>query len=111
MTFDEFGRTSTDREIRVFGTAYQFELWYYVLGLTGEVGEIAERVRTRQSHDAIMYELGDVIWYVNAIAMKLGRNLEDVARMNGEKLDDRERRGAFKPLVSADPSATPTSSA
>jgi NTP pyrophosphatase (non-canonical NTP hydrolase) len=114
MTFDEFAETAQKREVRVFGSAYPFEVRYYVLGLIGDAGEVADKVTkiygdsngdisvvSPQAHDAIMYELGDVLWYINAIAVKLGRRLEEVARMNVEKLDDRERRGVIKGPVGA----------
>ena len=29
-----------------------------------------------------MHELGDVLWYLNAIAVELGRSLDDVARLH-----------------------------
>jgi NTP pyrophosphatase (non-canonical NTP hydrolase) len=109
VTFDEFSEAARSREVRVFGDAYPCDIWYYVLGLIGDVGEVAERVRTAYRDDAgrtllpstpayqaIMTELGDVLWYVNAIAVKLGGSLEELARGNGAKLDDRERRGAIK---------------
>jgi len=109
MTFEEFADTAQRREVRVFGRPYPFEVRRYVLGLIGDAGEVGDRVAriygdsprdtsvsSQRAHDAIMYELGDALWYINAIAVKLGRNLEEVARMNGEKLDDRERRGVIQ---------------
>ena len=109
MTFDEFAEMAQRREVRVFGRPYPFETQSYVLGLLGDAGEVADRITKiagdvdgnislsyRRAQDAVMYELGDVLWYVNAIAVKLGRSLEEVARMNVEKLDNRERRGVIK---------------
>ena len=41
---------------------------------------------------AIAKELGDVLWYVTALAGDLGYALEDIATMNIDKLRDRKDR-------------------
>ncbi len=114
MTFAEYAETSRQREARLHGTAYPFETWYYALGLTGDVGELADKVKAAlretngdlgriapESHEILMHELGDVLWYINAIAAKLGRSIEDVARMDGPKRDERARRALSKGSGSA----------
>ena len=73
-----------------------------VLGLGGESGEVLEKfkkiLRDKQGRisgsdrTAIVKELGDVLWYVNAIAHLIGSSLEEVARLNNEKLASRQRR-------------------
>jgi NTP pyrophosphatase (non-canonical NTP hydrolase) len=100
MTFDEFAEAARQRDIRRSGSAYPFEAWYYALGLTGDAGEVADKVKRiyrdfdgdvsrlpAQAQNVLMHELGDVLWYVNAIAIKLGRSLEDVARSYRDGLD------------------------
>ena len=41
-------------------------------------------------------ECGDVLWYLTAIASDLGYSLDEIASMNLEKLEDRQRRGRIK---------------
>ena len=41
---------------------------------------------------SIARELGDVLWYVTAIASDIGYDLEEVAMLNLEKLQDRQSR-------------------
>jgi NTP pyrophosphatase (non-canonical NTP hydrolase) len=41
----------------------------------------------------IIKELGDVLWYVNALAVELGTTLDDVAEQNIRKVYDRVARG------------------
>ena len=107
MTFAEFDETNRQREARVHGTPYPFEAWHYALGLGGDVGELADKVKavyretngdfgriSRESRDILTHELGDVLWYAGALAAKLGRSLEEVARLDGPKRDERERRRA-----------------
>ncbi|MBQ2484983.1 MAG: hypothetical protein II519_06680 [Muribaculaceae bacterium] len=42
-------------------------------------------------HD-IALELGDVMWYVAAMARALNYSLDDVARLNVEKINSRQQR-------------------
>ena len=73
------------------------------LGLIGESGEVAEKfkkiLRDKQGkisetdRQEILKELGDVLWYVNSTAHLLGSSLEEVAKMNNEKLASRKSRG------------------
>ena len=63
-----------------------------LLGLFGEGGECADVYKKYmfQMHEFdrahMAKELGDVLWYVAEIATGLGMTLEDVARMNIDKL-------------------------
>jgi len=102
MTFDDLAQAAMKRETRIHGSAYPFEAWHYALGLVGDAGEIADKVKNMyreaggdlsrvppKTRDALVHELGDVLLYVNALAVKLGRSLEDVARAASQKPDPR----------------------
>jgi len=81
------------------------EFMHLVLGLVGEAGEIAEKVkklvRDRNSDLAqldradMAAELGDVLWYAAVLANFLDLPLDDVAQRNVDKLADRQRRGVL----------------
>jgi len=72
------------------------------LGLVGEAGEVAEKVKklirdsSRFQNEEIMKELGDVVFYATALANIYGRGLQEVLQLNIEKLDDRQKRGTLK---------------
>ena len=78
---------------------------YPVLGLTGEAGEVAEKIKKVIRNDKgimsedkkieIAKELGDVLWYIAQLATELGLKLEDIAKMNLEKLKSRRERGVI----------------
>lgn len=65
------------------------------LGLTGEAGEVADIVKKSyyQGHeldfDAIVEELGDIAWYIALACQALGVGMENVLKMNIEKLEKR----------------------
>mgnify|MGYP001084349361 CR=1 FL=1 len=79
---------------------------YPTLGLVGESGEIAEKVKKvirdnkgifdDKNKLEIIKELGDVLWYLSNLSSELGFSLEDVARVNLEKLKSRKNRGKIK---------------
>ena len=76
---------------------------YPTLGLTGEAGEVADKVKKvlrdrggvfdEGAKEAIMLELDDVLWYVSQLSSELGFKLEDVAIANLNKLSSRSKRG------------------
>lgn len=70
-----------------------------ILGLVGEAGEVAEKIKklirdkSKVTNEDILKELGDVLFYTTALANIYGRGLQDVMKLNINKLDDRQRRG------------------
>jgi NTP pyrophosphatase (non-canonical NTP hydrolase) len=78
---------------------------YPTLGLAGEAGEVAEKVKkllrddggvlSAERRDALAGELGDVLWYVAQVATEAGLDLEEIARGNLDKLHSRQRRGVL----------------
>ena len=69
------------------------------LGLAGEAGEFANLVKKMTAHghdfdpDALMDELGDVLWYLAEAATATGISLETIASHNVEKLIKRYPEG------------------
>ena len=77
---------------------------YLTLGLTGESGEIANKVKKFIRDGAakdeylakrieIGYEIGDVLWYCAVLAEELEMNLGHIMEKNLDKLADRHKRG------------------
>jgi NTP pyrophosphatase (non-canonical NTP hydrolase) len=76
---------------------------YPTLGLAGEAGEVAEKVKkvlrdnqgifSEEKKQELVQELGDVLWYVANIAQEIGVDLEKVVEKNLEKLKSRQQRG------------------
>jgi NTP pyrophosphatase (non-canonical NTP hydrolase) len=102
MTFDEYEESVMPMAVYPHrGT----NVSYPALGLCGEAGEVAEKVKkVMRDHggamddhmrEAIARELGDVMWYVTAMANELGLSLEAVAKINVAKLKDRQKRGVL----------------
>ena len=93
MTFDEYQEFA--RSTAIYPTACK--VTYPTLGLCGEAGEVAEKVkkhmRDGKSLIGLGLELGDVLWYISALADDLGVTLEEVAQANVDKLQSRKDRG------------------
>ena len=70
-----------------------------VMGLCGESGEVIDLVKKHlaQGHDLdkekLAKELGDIAWYLAETAWAIGYDLEDVFKMNIEKLKKRYPEG------------------
>jgi NTP pyrophosphatase (non-canonical NTP hydrolase) len=81
-------------------------IYYPAFGLCGESGEIAEKIKkmirdgdgilTDELRSSLAKELGDVLWYIAALSHEIGFELEDIAKMNNEKLLDRLARNKIK---------------
>ena len=80
-------------------------LVYPALGLCGEAGEVAEKVKkairddggvlTDERREALAAELGDVLWYLAQLATEADLDLGVVAQANLEKLLSRQRRAVL----------------
>jgi NTP pyrophosphatase (non-canonical NTP hydrolase) len=78
---------------------------YPTLGLVGEAGEIAEKVKkilrdadgvvSEETKELIKKELGDVLWYIAQLSTELGLDLDEVAAANIEKLKSRKERNVL----------------
>lgn len=105
MTFDEYQKQAIATD--TFGGTPQPittpAFMSKLLGLVGEAGEVAEKFkkiyRDNQSQlsaeqlTEIQKELGDVLWYIQAMCNYLGLSLDEVAQKNLDKVLDRKHRG------------------
>ena len=81
-------------------------LLYPTLGLCGETGEVAEKIKkmirddagvlTDERRAALAKELGDVLWYLAQIATEADLELAAIAVANIEKLSSRQRRNVLQ---------------
>ena len=79
------------------------ELFHLVLGLSGESGEIAEKIKkvirdqnsdfSKLDVEDISKELGEVLWHLAVLADYFSIRLDAIADKNIKKLADRHRRG------------------
>lgn len=88
---------------------------YPTLGLVGEAGEVAEKVKKiirdqqfphqpfmgdasmlpEETRLELAKELSDVCWYAAVLSKELGFSLSEIMAMNIEKLQSRQQRGVL----------------
>ena len=78
---------------------------YPTLGLTGEAGEVANKVKKIIRDDGnkineglvqeISAEIGDCLWYISVLADDIGIKLSDIANANLIKLANRKEKGTI----------------
>ena len=78
---------------------------YPTLGLTGEAGEVANKVKkiirdgSNKNDDRmvseIKSEIGDCLWYIAVLADDIGCKLSDIANTNLIKLENRKKKGTI----------------
>ena len=81
------------------------DITYPALGLCGEAGEVAEKVKktirddggvlSDERREALSRELGDVLWYLAQLATEAGLELDAIAAENLDKLFSRQERGVL----------------
>jgi NTP pyrophosphatase (non-canonical NTP hydrolase) len=106
MTFDEYQEKSLKTNLYPKDDKnFSHPVTYSVLGLVGEAGEVADKLKKiyRESagviddnqKDNIKKELGDVLWYLTQLSYDLGFSLNDVAQTNIDKLLARQEQGTI----------------
>lgn len=97
MTLNEYQQKALETAI------YPTPIIYPTLGLCGESGEVADKVKkvirdndsvfTDEKKTEIAKEIGDVLWYCATLSNDLGYTLDEIAEMNYNKLHSRQQRG------------------
>ncbi len=96
MTMNEY------QELAMRTSSFESDLTAAVLGLCGESGEVADKIKKArcQGHaldtEELVKELGDVLWYIALAGKELGISLDIIAAANIAKLKLRYPRGFSK---------------
>ena len=102
MTLDQY--EACTEETAIYPKDTQLHALSYVgLGLTGEAGEVANKIKkilrgdctVEQSRAVLSKELGDCLWYLAQAARVLGFSLDEVAQENITKLRKRKEDGTL----------------
>lgn len=101
MDFQDYQQKA--RETAIYPSEHS--ILYPTLGLCGEAGEVAEKVKKvirdkggefdEADRMNIRKELGDVLWYMAQICSDLDLRLESIAIANVEKLRLRKEKGTL----------------
>ena len=91
LTFSEYQKAA--RYTAIYPSAA--EIIYPALGLAGEAGEVANKVKkmirdNKLDRAGVASELGDCMWYIASLATDLGLDLDDIAHDNLLKLYNRK---------------------
>lgn len=101
MTLNEYQQKALETAVY----PQEFKIIYPSLGLTGESGECADKVKkvirdnngefTDEKKYELAKEIGDVLWYCATFANDIGYDLETIGQMNYNKLHSRQVRGVI----------------
>ena len=88
MNFNEYQKLA-------MRTARELNIVEFALGISGEAGEVTDLIKKVEFHGhemnkiKLVDELGDVLWYLALLAETIGVELEEVAKVNIDKLKER----------------------
>jgi NTP pyrophosphatase (non-canonical NTP hydrolase) len=104
MTLDEYQKHAL--KTALYSEQEFHNLMHWVLGMSGEAGEIANKVKKiirdknavvgEAEKQEIMKEMGDVLWYLAVLADHLGYKFDEVGQYNIDKLRSRQVRGKLQ---------------
>lgn len=103
MTLDEYQKQALTT---VISSDDDFkDLLHWVLGINGEAGEVAEKLKkiirdkdgkvSAADKTELAKEVGDVLWYLAVFAHHLGVPFDQIAQQNLDKLKSRKQRGVL----------------
>lgn len=103
MNLEEYQRKAHETSVApIIGESFV----YPALGLAGEAGEIANKVKkifrddggivTSEKREELKKEIGDVLWYTAEIATQLRLSLGEIGAQNIERLRSRKDRGVIQ---------------
>jgi len=110
MDFEQYSKKAHSTAIypkiivlRKDGTKKDISWVYPILGLVGEIGEIANKLKkvirdnnfvlTNQMKEDLEEELGDAFWYFAETIFALKMNSHKIMKNNNKKLASRKKRG------------------
>ena len=103
MEFDEYQKQAAASDTYEKCNLKEVGFIEKVLGLSGEAGEFTDKykkilrdkngVMSPEDKDAMVKELGDVLWYIASISRYMNVPMSEVAKKNIAKLQDRLKRG------------------
>jgi len=93
LKFDDYQEKTAETAIYPEDQALE----YLALGLNGESGEVAEKIKKhirdgKELDEDFAKELGDVLWYLARLIDELDADFSEVADANLDKLFDRKDR-------------------
>jgi NTP pyrophosphatase (non-canonical NTP hydrolase) len=103
MTLNEYQKQALTT---VISSTNEFnDVLHWVLGINGEAGEVAEKVKKiirdkqgvidEEDKKELAKEIGDVLWYLAVFANQIGFDFESIAKQNLDKLSSRKARGVL----------------
>lgn len=103
MRIDNFDVYQTEARKTAFCPP-EHKITYPAIGLAGEAGELANKVKKLLRGDSnrdellagVKAEMGDILWYLAALADDIGVSLSEVAGENIEKLASRYERNQLR---------------
>jgi len=77
------------------------DLFICATGLAGESGEVSEKLKKfvrdgSLDRELLTKEMGDTLYYLTALALMFGTDLQSVMEANVKKLTDRRDRGVMR---------------
>ena len=104
MDFDKYQKQIVKYDLtKPEGSDVSMGMVEKILGLTGEAGEVADKVKkivrdkggaiSSKDREEIVKELGDVLWYTATVARYLDVPFSEVVEKNIEKAESRRIRG------------------
>lgn len=92
------------RESSIYAEGDEKGVACLALGVAGEAGEVADKIKKMfrdkggidLKDESLILELGDVLWYVTRLADNFGYSLQEVMRMNVNKLTKRMKNDTIK---------------